>query len=333
MPKQSALFNVNRLVSESGKATSPEVAFLNDFDYTLRQMNAEKPYNYFKEITKEDNPEYFDTTDKRVDVICLTELPEECNETYLYDRIHCLLHTNDQKYYVCLSSDGKPSKRYKPSTMHCIRQMYYQLIGADLDKESTKSGDFYGICESGEDRHIRIQRVVSNMQKYGVDCEFVDVEEYVKQNNLNLVIESKKDFETKLYDVDRNIIFLCDGLIKYKGQYFILEIKTESSFKWMNRTSFDRYHKFQAVSYSLELGIDDVLFIYENRDVCTKKSYIVHVTDEDRAELLERLNRCNDNVKTKTVPEIESFVDNKTCQYCDYKTRCKIDGRCNNESS
>lgn len=333
MPKHNALFNVNRLVAESGKDVSPEASFLNDLDYTIRKMNAYVPYYYFKEITKEHNPEYFDATNGRVDVICLDELPKECDKKYFYDDIHAILHTNDQKYHVCLYSDGKPSKRYKPSTMHCIRQMYYQLTGAALDKQSEKSGDFYGICESGEDRHIRIQRAVSKMNEYGVDCEFIDVEDYIKQNNLNLIIEFKKDFETKVYDPVRNIIFLCDGLIRYKGKYYILEIKTESSFKWMNRNGYDDYHKFQACSYSLELGIDDVLFIYENRDVCTKKSFIVHVTDDDRAELLDRITRCDDCVKQHTPPPIEDFVTNKTCQYCDYKTVCKVDSRCNNESS
>lgn len=324
MPRKSSLFNLNRIVSESGKDISPEVSFISDFDYTLRKMNVHEQHYYFKNITKESDPEYFD---KPKNVICLDCLPEVCDDRYAYDKIGVLLHTNDQKYYVCLFSDGKPSKRYKPSSMHCMRSMYYQITGAELDKQSEKSGDFYGICESGEDRHERIQNVISQMSKYGIDCDFVDVEEYVKENNLNLTVESKKSFETKLYDPVRNIIFLCDGIIKYKGKYYIIEIKTETSYKWLQRTYIDEYHKNQAFAYSLELGIDDIIFIYENRDVCAKKPYFLHVSDEDREYINSRVSKCDEYVMNKIVPPVEKDITNKVCQYCDYRTVCKLDGR------
>lgn len=319
MPKSRSLLNLNRLVTDSGKDTSPGVSFLQDLDYTLRKMNSSEPHYYFKKISPETDPEYFE----HMSVTCLDTLPEVCDGYYAYDKIHMLIHTNDQKYYVCLLSDGKPSRRYKPSSLHCMRNMYFQVIGADLDKKSDRTGDFYGICESGEDRHIRIQRAISNMKKYGVDCEYVDVEEYVKQNNLNLEVVSKKEFETKLYDKERNLIFLCDGILKYKDKYYILEIKTETSFKWMDRQRVDPNHNYQSYAYSLELGIEDMLFIYENRDICSKKSFISHITDEDRQEIANRLSKCDEYVSSKVVPPFEENVTPKTCQYCDYKSVCR----------
>ena len=321
--KQKALFNINRLVAGSENAVSTEAAFLSDLDYTLRKMNSSEPHYYFKKIYPETDPEYFDTSKKMVHVVGLKELPEECTDRYFYDKIGAILHTNEQQYYVCLYSDGKPSQKYKPSSLHCMRNMYFQVTGADLDKKSDKTGDFYGICESGEDRHIRIQRAISNMKKYGVYCEYVDVEEYVKQNNLNLEVVSKKEFETKLYDKERNLIFLCDGILKYKDKYYILEIKTETSFKWMDRQRIDQNHNYQSYAYSLELGIEDVLFIYENRDICSKKSFISHITDEERQEIANRLSKCDEYVSRKVVPPFEENVTPKTCQYCDYKSVCR----------
>ena len=321
--KQRALFNINRMVSEEQKDVSVEASFLSDLDYTLRKINSNEPYYYFKNISKETDPEYFECGN----VVCIKELPETCDATYFYDNIRAIIHTNDQKYYVCLYYDGKPSKKYKPSSLHCIRCMYFQIIGSDLDVKSNKSGDFYGICESGEDRHIRIQKAISNMSKYGVDCEYVNVEDYVKQNNLNLEIVSKKEFETKLYDKRRNLVFLCDGILKYRGKYYILEIKTETSFKWMNRDTYDSYHNYQSYAYSLELGIEDILFLYENRDICTKKSFISHITEENRKEIEDRLLKCDEYVSQKIVPPMESTITSKTCQYCDYKTVCRASGR------
>lgn len=325
--KQKALFNINRLVADSGRDTSPEVSFLQDLDYTLRKMNSSEPHYYFKKISPETDPEYFDTSKKMVHVVGLKKLPDECTDRYFYDKIGAILHTNEQQYYVCLYSDGKPSRRYKPSSLHCMRNMYFQVTGAELDKKSDKTGDFYGICESGEDRHIRIQRAISNMAKYGVECEYVDVAEYIKEHNIDLEVVSKKEFETKLYDAKRNLIFLCDGILKYKGKYYILEIKTETSFKWMDRNAVDPGHNYQSYAYSLELGIEDVLFLYENRDICTKKSFMSHITEENREEIANRLSKCDEYVKQKIVPPMESNVTSKVCQYCEYKSICKTSGR------
>ena len=327
MSKAKLLFNIDRILNDSGKEDiSPEVSFLQDFDFTVRQMNKHEPCYYFKQITKEKNPEYFDTDGKCVNVVVLDTLPEVCTEENDYNKNHLLYHTNDQKYYIGVYKDGKPSRRYKPSSMNCLRSMYYQIIGADLDKQQQKSSDFYGICESGTDRHKRIQYAITQMKKYGIDCEYVDVESFIKSNNIeHLVVESKEEFETKVYDKNRNIIFLCDGLIKYKGEYYILEIKTESSYKWLDRSYVDDKHLNQAYTYSLELGIDKIMFMYENRDICSKKPYILTVSDENRKFIEDRVSSCDKYVSDGIVPPIDANVTNRICQYCDYKTICKID--------
>ena len=206
--------------------------------------------------------------------------------------------------------------------------MYYELIGADPDEEQQKSGDFFGICESGTDRHIRVQTAISCMRKYGVDCDYVDVEEYIKEHNLtNLIIEKKKQYETKVYDKDRNIIFLCDGILKYKGEYFVFEFKTESSYKWMNREYVDDSHKYQAYTYSLELGIDRVLFLYENRDICTKKPFMLTVLPENKQFIEDRIKKCDSYVEQHITPPVEQDLIKKACQYCNYKKQCKVDGK------
>jgi len=319
MPKMKSLFNVDRLVS--GKDTPIEVSFLQDFDFTQRKMNEYVPHYYFKKITLSD----YHSEDKMTNIVCLDVLPEECKPEMVYETSDIIYHTNDNNYYIGCYSDGKPSRRYKPSLLHCIRQMYYQITGANMDKQSSKTGEFLSICESGTDRHKRIQEVICNMKKHGIDCEYIDVADYIKQNNLNLEVVSKTDYETKVYDKEHNIIFLCDGIIKYKNRLFVFECKTESSFKAMGRSGVDDSHKYQAYTYALEFGIDDVLFVYENRDICTKKSYILHVTDENKQFILDRISSCDDYVKMNIVPPKEETVDKKICQYCEYKTQCKVD--------
>ena len=134
----------------------------------------------------------------------------------------------------------KPSQTYKPSSMNCVRAMTYQVLGVEPDVASA-SYQFVGICESGTDRHIRIQKAIEDMKKViGVDCEYINVADFVKQRNLtDLEIKGKSGMETKLYHKKLNMSFMTDGIIRYKGKYFIFEFKTETSNKFYRRQDVD----------------------------------------------------------------------------------------------
>ena len=167
-----------------------------------------------------------------------------------------------------------PSKTYKPSGMNCIRASYYQVSGVQPD-EGNSNYTMIGICNSGTDIHVRVQTAVEQMKQNNMDCEYIDVEEFVKQRNLDyLNIVSKNGMETKLYHKNLNMSFMCDGIIKYNNHYYILEIKTESSFKFMNRKDVDPSHYNQGTAYSLAFGLNEVIFLYVNRDIFDMKAYM-----------------------------------------------------------
>ena len=53
-----------------------------------------------------------------------------------------------------IKGQRKPSKSYKPSSMNCLRSMYFQMTGAEVDKESA-GYCLVGICNSGTDIKCR----------------------------------------------------------------------------------------------------------------------------------------------------------------------------------
>ena len=220
----------------------------------------------------------------------------------------------------------QPSQTYKPSGMNCMRQNYYQIKGYKMNTDDSNS-NLIGICESGTDRHERIQKAVASMKENNIDCEYVDVASYLKSRNLTDEIEivSQQGMETKLYHKTYNMSFLCDGIIKYDNHYYILEIKTESSYKFMNRKGVDPSHYKQATAYSLAFHLDEVLFVYENRDVCDKKAYMFKVTDEMRNDLINYIETCDNYIKKDNVPPKPTDVAKKTCTYCAYKKYCEVD--------
>ena len=218
----------------------------------------------------------------------------------------------------------KPSATYSPSGMSCIRAMYYKRSGVDVVGESNYT--MIGICEAGTDRHERIQNAIAQMKENGFDCEYIDVAEYVKSRGLDeyLTIVDKCGNETKLYDRNRHISFLCDGIIKYHGRYYIVEFKTESSFKWKDRKGVDPKHYNQAITYSLELRLDNVIFVYINRDIVDMKSFLFEVTERDRTRIIDLIDTCENYVINKELPPMPEDANDRKCAYCSYQELCKV---------
>lgn len=221
-------------------------------------------------------------------------------------------------------SSRKPSQTYKPSSLRCVRNMYYQIIGAEPD-EAPSNYCSVGICNSGSDIHVRVQTAINQMKCNGFDCEYVNVAEFVQQKHLDdLEIISQNGMETKLYNKRLNVSFLCDGIIRYKNHYYILEIKTETSFKWTQRKGVDYAHYDQGTAYSLMFNLPEIIFIYVSRDILDMKAYMFIPTEEMKSELLDKIEVCNKWVSKETVPT-KPDIDRKVCTYCAYKGRCSIE--------
>ena len=233
---------------------------------------------------------------------------------------------SDLKRSIEISNDKqsrKPSQTYKPSSMRCIRNMYYQVTGVEPDP-SDSGYCLIGICNSGTDIHVRIQTAVDEMKENGFDCEYIDVAEYVKQRELDdLQIVSKSGMETKLYHTKLNISFLCDGIIRYKNHYYILEIKSEASFKWTQRKGVDVKHYDQGTAYSTIFNIPEVIFVYVSRDVLDMKAYLFVPTQEMKDKLVNKIHECDTYVADGVVPPKPEDADRKMCSYCGYRLTCE----------
>lgn len=221
----------------------------------------------------------------------------------------------------------KPSQYYKPSSMLCLRSMYFQRVGQPVEDPGA-SACLVGICETGSARHIHIQSYIDRMKEIGVDCEYIDVDKYIEDNKLeHLQVVEKKGMETKVFHKDLNISFLCDGIIKYHGEYYIFEFKTESTYKWTARSAIADEHIPQGTAYSLCFNIDRVLFVYENRDNCDKKAYLLTVTDDMKFDLIvSKIEECDQFVSKLIVPPKSKETPRKACDYCNYKTACRRAG-------
>ena len=126
-------------------------------------------------------------------------------------------------------------------------------------------------------------------------------------------------------DKTLNISFLCDGIIKYKNKYYILELKTESSNKFWQRQGVDPVHYNQATTYSLSLGLDNVLFIYICRDNLEMKDFMFTPTSDMKNSIVGYIDECNSYVARQIAPPKPEPLNKKACMYCNYKKYCKED--------
>lgn len=220
-----------------------------------------------------------------------------------------------------------PSQTYKPSSMNCIRNMYYQVTGHP-QVEGSSEYSMVGICNSGTDIHERVQNAVNEMQVHGFDCEYINVAQFVKDRGLDyLEIRGQNacGTETKLFHKDLNMSFMCDGIIRYKSIYYILELKTEAEFKWLPRKGVDPKHYAQGTAYSIAFGIPEVIFVYINRNMLNMKSFMFRPTDEMKNELLSKISTCDSYVKEHALPPKPENASNKLCGYCNYYNDCNLD--------
>lgn len=245
------------------------------------------------------------------------------SQQFLADLNMSIIKTAKKEY-----ESQKPSRAYHPSSMLCKRNAYFQITGANRDPY-TRSAEFTGICESGTDRHERIQRAIMQMKDNGFDCEFVDVETFIRDNNLHWLEVLDKSFgETKVLHIGLNIRFKADGIIKYKGEYYILEIKTESQQKALKRIDTDPKHYNQGIVYALSFNVDKIMYLYENRNFLSKKPYVYEVTHEQKISAIGFIEECDEYVNNCIVPPIDKNNENlkAACQYCDYTAVCKRSG-------
>lgn len=227
---------------------------------------------------------------------------------------------------------GSSSTFFTPSSMVCKRQMFYKAKGIPQEGSSFDY-QMTGMAESGTDRHNRLQDHLKNLENW----EYVDVAEYITKNKIDLEIVSHEGNEWKLRNHKYNVSFMLDGILYHKPteKYYILEIKTEISFKSNRRNGVDVFHKHQGLAYTQLLSIPDVIFIYENRDDCSLKFYLYTPTPEEiekyfRQKLTDvlyalEIDKVPKMVTAEDISLTEVVKPDKVCNYCPYKNQCGRD--------
>lgn len=226
-----------------------------------------------------------------------------------------------------LETEGRVAgKTLSPSNLNCPRSAAFKLNG-DLAREENETYQSSMLRDVGSFIHERTQRFLSASNIW------VNVEDFVKTHpelGIEIAKEQKHKGETSLYfsgmrngvTVSPPFTFQCDGIVYIDGQYYIIEIKTESQKALQARTGPNPKYKKQALAYSFLYNTSNILWIYASRESygAERKIYLQTAKSVDIANFV---NYCNDIGKAVENNDIKSLPKCKDCRYCAYTELCK----------
>ena len=85
-------------------------------------------------------------------------------------------------------------------------------------------------------------------------------------------------------------------------------------------------HYAQGTAYSIAFNLDEVIFLYVNRDNLEMKSFMLNVTDDMKQDMVARIDESDRYVKLGKTPPKPTDLPKNACTYCGYKKRCELDG-------
>ena len=102
----------------------------------------------------------------------------------------------------------------------------------------------------------------------------------------------------------------------------IFEIKTTSCKKLASIRKDKkplRPHILQATAYALCLGVDHILYFYEDRDFTSHYPILYKIPEEIKQQVIDKLALVDKCVAEEVVPP----SDKSECMFCTYKAICK----------
>lgn len=218
-----------------------------------------------------------------------------------------------------------PSKTFAPSALRCERRSWFRLRGVEPDKISTPDRILDFTAKVGTALHQVLQDYI--YRKLGFDWISV------RRHLLSLYSEdnfrcTSDGFETKVEFYNPPIKFACDGLIRWKDAIYLLEIKSSEYSSFQELTDPKPQHISQVEAYCTLLHVNNVLFLYIDRQYGSLKCFEHTVNQYDMKDISDMFERVQQMAKSGIAPE-GLPVGDSWCSpsMCDWYKKCQEYGR------
>jgi len=215
-----------------------------------------------------------------------------------------------------------PSRTFAPSSMRCKRISWFRLRGVEPEPETIVDRSLNFTAQMGTACHQAIQEILS--KKLGAD--WIDVADYLKEFQPTYEYTCiKNEYETQV-EITKPIPikFAPDGIIFWKGKYWLLEIKTSEYSSFDKLSAPKPQHIDQIKTYATILGIHNVLVLYQDRMYGKLKCYEVTVSDTDMKSTWDIFYDVQRHVEMNIAPEkLPSGDIWCSPSRCRYYNKCK----------
>jgi CRISPR/Cas system-associated exonuclease Cas4 (RecB family) len=218
----------------------------------------------------------------------------------------------------------KPEEVFRPSSFRCDRMCWFRIRGVEPDTIQNPDPVLQFKANLGTACHEVIQQ---NMIEV-LDKNWIDPEEYLKHNpvswkgkELQFTFE-RKGLETRIKVADPPFQFSCDGIIHWNDKLHLFEIKTIEFSSFEELTDPREDHIDQVKCYATLLNLSSVLFIYQERSYGGIKCYELQITDIDKKNVMEKVERIMLMKEQNLAPDKLPSGD-ILCSNCQYKKKCR----------
>lgn len=235
---------------------------------------------------------------------------------------------------------------------HCIRKLYnqYHNIPFDTDKKNF-TAQTHRIFHNGHAVHDRIQGYLGDIggysndralllgrwickkcgAKYGYDPDpkvtitFPGITCGLLERPTVCACGARgRAFKYNEVTVEHKILKVrgkMDGVLKWKDEYWIVEIKSINPFDFNSMTAPKVEYEAQINFYHEMSGINKALWIYEDKGTQRWREYISFADKKLIASQLKMLVEVNKYIDAKKVPPVYSKPEDekKYCKYCEYR--------------
>lgn len=233
------------------------------------------------------------------------------------------IYENEVRRQIAEKNAEPKHQTFAPSSFRCPRYSWFRLRGVKPDVVKAPDLTLQFTADVGTACHENIQRHLS----IALGDDWIDVGEYLKtawgDKGIEYSIE-KHGFETRVALNDPPMRFACDGIVRIKGQLYLLEIKTSDFASFDELTNPKSQHIDQIKCYATKLGLDKVLVLYQDRQYGGVKCYEIQITEADKRMINDRFKYVQDCVQSNIAPDRLDWSD-RWCSpsMCPYHRKCK----------
>lgn len=213
------------------------------------------------------------------------------------------------------------SQTFAPSSVRCKRISWFRLRGVQPDITKNPDLTLNFTADIGTACHRIIQENLVDLYK----DNWVSVEDYLKEHPPGYQYElTQAGLETQVAILDPPVKFACDGILRIKDKYYLLEIKTSDYMSFGELTGPKSQHIDQIRCYATLLGITDVLVLYVDRQYGAMKCFELHISLEEMNEVKQMFEDVQ-NLATAMIAPPKLPANDSWCtpSHCIYYNKCK----------